>query len=98
VKIRLTRSAKSEIQAIYERLATESPLARDRFEQRLSLILRDLRDFPESGRATDIYSLRVKNSSPYPYLIFYRLFSSEIVVISVRHGARDPRSMPGRSR
>jgi len=33
--------------------------------------------------------------SPYPYLIFYEVTETEIVIHAVRHGARDPSSMPG---
>jgi plasmid stabilization system protein ParE len=33
---------------------------------------------------------------PYPYLIFYEVKEDEVVVIAVRHGARDPVGMPGR--
>jgi plasmid stabilization system protein ParE len=32
---------------------------------------------------------------PYPYLVFYEVTDEEIIVHAVRHGARDPGSMPG---
>ena len=34
--------------------------------------------------------------SPYPYLIFSRATGEAIVIHAVRHGARNPASMPGR--
>ena len=32
--------------------------------------------------------------TPYPYLIFYEPTDDEVIVVGVRHGARDPSSMP----
>jgi hypothetical protein len=32
---------------------------------------------------------------PYPYVVFYEVKDDEVVVVGVRHGARDPGSMPG---
>jgi hypothetical protein len=32
---------------------------------------------------------------PYPYLVFYEVKDDEVVIVGVRHGARDPGSMPG---
>ena len=34
-------------------------------------------------------------ATPEPYLIFYEPVGGEVVVIGVRHGARDPSTMPG---
>jgi len=34
-------------------------------------------------------------TSPYPYLIFYEVTDSEVIVHAVRHGARDQSNMPG---
>jgi plasmid stabilization system protein ParE len=31
---------------------------------------------------------------PYPYLIFYQVRDSEIIIHGIRHSARDPSSMP----
>jgi toxin ParE1/3/4 len=32
---------------------------------------------------------------PYPYLIFYEVTETEIVIHAVRYAARDPAGMPG---
>jgi hypothetical protein len=32
---------------------------------------------------------------PIPHLIFYEVKDDEVVIVGVRHGARDPGSMPG---
>jgi toxin ParE1/3/4 len=31
---------------------------------------------------------------PYPYLIFYRVAADEIIIHGIRHGARNPSSIP----
>ncbi|MGH9806670.1 MAG: type II toxin-antitoxin system RelE/ParE family toxin [Terriglobia bacterium] len=33
-------------------------------------------------------------TTPYPYLVFYEVTESEIVIHAVRHSARDPSGMP----
>lgn len=98
MKIRLTRAASDEILDIYGYLAIQSPSARAGFEERLLQVLRDIRDFPETGRATDKTSVRIQNTRPYPYPIYYRTGASEVVVVRVLHGARDPKTLPARPR
>jgi toxin ParE1/3/4 len=34
-------------------------------------------------------------TTPYPYLVFYEITQTEIIIHSVRHAARDPSGMPG---
>ena len=31
----------------------------------------------------------------YPYLIFYEVTENEVIIHAIRHGARDPSSVPG---
>jgi toxin ParE1/3/4 len=98
VKIKFTRRARSEIREIYEYLVVESPKARLEFEARLSSVIQDARDFPDSGRSTDVRGVQFKNTIPFPYLVFYRASPRELVIVRVLHGARNPKSMPARPR
>jgi len=50
---------------------------------------------PLSGQRTSTPRLRRIVTTPYPYLIFYEPADDEIIIIGVRHAARDPASMPG---
>jgi toxin ParE1/3/4 len=34
-------------------------------------------------------------TTPYPYLVFYEITQTEIIIHAVRHAARDPSGMPG---
>ena len=49
---------------------------------------------PYMGRRTEDPVIRRMMVSPYPYLIFYEVTETEVVIHAVRHGARDPSSMP----
>ncbi len=51
-------------------------------------------DHPSLGRQTDDPTIRRLTTAPYPYLIFYEATDTDIIVHAVRHGARDPDSMP----
>jgi plasmid stabilization system protein ParE len=50
---------------------------------------------PLIGVRTDDPVIRRLTTSPYPYLIFYEVTETEIIIHAVRHGARDPAGMPG---
>ena len=51
---------------------------------------------PRSGQPTSLGGMRRMVVTPYPYLIFYEPGDGEIIV-GIRHGARDPSSMPNRT-
>jgi len=94
VKIKFTPPALADVDQILEFLQTESAEAADRLQSRLRAVIDGLSEFPRSGRRTNLRHVRYANTHPYPYLVFYRLRPGLIEVIGVRHGARDPNSMP----
>lgn len=96
MKFRVTAAAAADVRSIVEYLSVESPLAKSRFEARLDAVLVNIRERPLMGRRTDRRLTRVMNTYPFPYLIYYRIKQSEILVLRVLHGARNPRSMPAR--
>jgi plasmid stabilization system protein ParE len=50
---------------------------------------------PDIGVRTDDPVIRRLSAPPYPYLIFYEVSETEIIIHAVRHAARDPSGMPG---
>jgi toxin ParE1/3/4 len=50
---------------------------------------------PHIGRRTHDPAIRRMTTTPYPYLVFYEVTESEIVIHAIRHAARDPSGMPG---
>jgi plasmid stabilization system protein ParE len=49
---------------------------------------------PHSGQRTSNPRLRRIAITPYPYLVFYEPTDTEVIIIGVRHAARDPATMP----
>lgn len=50
---------------------------------------------PRLGRRTSGGRLRRIIATPYLYHVFYEVTDAEVIVVAVRHAARDPASMPG---
>jgi plasmid stabilization system protein ParE len=95
---RIAPEALIEIGKIAEYLTVQSPSAADGFERRLDELFTTIEGSPHVGRATNRRHIRLMNTNPYPYLIFYRVRGDDISVLRVIHGARNPRSMPARPR
>ena len=53
---------------------------------------------PRYAWELDLPGLRAAQLSSYPYLVFYRVSRSAVEVVAVRHGARNPKSMPASTR
>lgn len=56
---------------------------------------RALADPPRPGRPTEKPNVRIAVLRSYPYLVFFEIRKTEVVIIGIRHGARDPATMPG---
>ena len=98
MKFRLAKAAAADARSIIEYLATESVLAKTHFETRLDQVFANIREQPMIGRRTDKQDIRMTNTHPFPYLVYYRARPSEIFVLRILHDARNPRSMPARPR
>ena len=96
MRLRYTPEALVELDEILTGIAEHSPQGARRVQARIQAVIDFLLDYPHSGHSTDMDSLRRTTAHPYPYLVFYEPHDDEIVVIAVRHGARDPASMPDR--
>ena len=94
MKLRYTLEALGELQRLLSDLAIHSPRAARRVRTRIRSTTKLLAELPLSGRQTSMPSLRRRVVTPYPYLIFYEARGDEVVIIAIRHAARDPSSMP----
>jgi plasmid stabilization system protein ParE len=95
VKLRYTPRALIELDEVLAYIAEHSPQAAWRVQTRIQAITALLLLHPFSGRRTSNPRLRRIAVTPYPYLVFYEARDDEIIIHAVRHGARDPASMPG---
>jgi toxin ParE1/3/4 len=66
-----------------------------RIEARIRALTDLLLRHPHIGRRTSDPAIRRMTTTPYPYLVFYEITQTEIIIHAVRHAARDPSGMPG---
>jgi toxin ParE1/3/4 len=95
VRLRYTLPALADLESILDYIAARSPQGARRVQARIKAILDLLLVHPRVGARTDDPTIRRVTTTPYPYLVFYEITETEIVVHAIRHGARDPSGMPG---
>ena len=94
MKLRYTSEALEELQRLLSDLAVRSPQAAQVVRSRIRTTARLLTEHSLSGRQTSRRSLRRIVVAPYPYLIFYEARDDEVIIVAIRHAARNPTSMP----
>jgi plasmid stabilization system protein ParE len=95
VKLRYTLPALADLSAILDYIAAHSPQGARYVQARIQAITDLLLLHPLVGRRTSDPSIRRMPTTPYPYLIFYEIADTEIIIHAVRHAARHPSTMPG---
>lgn len=90
MKVRFSRPAEADLEAIGDHIALDDPASADRFIGELREAALSLCEYPrrfpliEHGGRREIRKLVRGN-----YLIFYRIASAEVEVVRVAHGATD---------
>jgi plasmid stabilization system protein ParE len=95
VKLRYTLPALADLSSILNYIATDSPHRAKRVQARIQAIIGLLLVHPDIGVRTDDPVIRRLTTPPYPYLVFYEVTETEIIIHAVRHAARNPSGMPG---
>jgi len=95
LKLRYTRPALSDLRNILDYVAAQSPHGARRVHTRIKTIIDLLLLHPYLGRRTSDPTIRRLAATPYPYLIFYEISETEVIIHALRHAARDPSNMPG---
>ncbi len=90
MKIRYTRRAFAEREAIFDYLEQRSEQGARRVIERLHQAISYLAEMPNSGFQTDIADVRVLFVGRYPYKVFYRIEPEAIVILHIHHTARRP--------
>jgi toxin ParE1/3/4 len=93
MKLRYTTRAAAELDEVLAFVDRESPQGARRVKARVLAVIDLLLRYPESGKLTNTSRLRRAVVYPYPYLIYYKMSATEIVIHGVRHTARRPRSL-----
>jgi plasmid stabilization system protein ParE len=94
VRIRYTPRSFRELGEIFATIDERSPIGARNVKARIYATIRFIASYPYAGALTTNRRLRRIAAHPYPYLIFYRIAASEIITHGIRHGARNPSSMP----
>jgi toxin ParE1/3/4 len=90
MKLRYTTRAAAELDEVLAFIDRESPQGSRRVKARILAVFDLLLRYPESGKLTNKSRLRRAIVHPYPYLIYYKVTATEVVIHGVRHSARRP--------
>ncbi len=90
MKLRYTRPALADLDAILDYIERASPEGAARVKARIHAVINLLLQHPSIGTRTDDPAIRRMTTPPHPYLVFYEATSDEIIIHAVRHGAREP--------
>jgi toxin ParE1/3/4 len=95
VRLRVTQRAATQIEKALDYIEADSPQGANNVRERSQTLFRLLTQHPYAGQGTDLPGVRRPTLSPYPYLIFYRVTDSEVIVQRMRHTSRRSRSTSG---
>jgi plasmid stabilization system protein ParE len=91
VRITYSPRALRDLNEIGDYLSERSPSGAARVEQRIRIVVELVADFPGSGRAVASRpTVRAMPLGAYPYWIFYTNLGDELVILHIRHSAREP--------
>lgn len=90
MRLRYTPEALAELNEILDYLAERSPQGAKRVQERIQIMTRLLVRHPYAGQITSKPRARRITTPPYPYVIFYEATAEEVVIVGVRHAAREP--------
>lgn len=92
MRLRYTPEALIELEATLDYITAQSPHGARRIQQRIKDLTELLCSHPFAGQATEEPGLRRLFATPYPYALYYQLSPEDVVIVAVRHTARDAAS------
>ena len=95
MKLRYTRPALADLAEILDYVSARSPTGAAHVHSRIKAITELLLTYPRIGSPTDDPTIRRMTTPPFPYLVFYEATDDEIIIHTVRHGAREPSDRTG---
>jgi toxin ParE1/3/4 len=94
LKLSYTPRALAELANVLAYIAERSPQGARGVQRRLQAIIGLLPLHPYAGQRTSEPRLRRLAATPYPYLVFYEVTETEVIIVGVRHMARYPSTKP----
>jgi len=90
MRIRYTRRAFADREAIFEYLDRRNPQAARSVKAFIKKRIGDLRHLPERYPLVGQRDARALFLGRYPYMVYYRVSGDEIIILHIRHAARRP--------
>src|SRR5262245_23742578 len=90
MRVRYSKRTVADLIGIASYIREHNPRAAQAVEKRIRTSINRLGTLPFIGRSTSDPSMRLLAIARYPYLVFYEVLESEVVVHHIRHGRRDP--------
>jgi toxin ParE1/3/4 len=88
MKIRWTRPAARDLEAIQDHIAQENPMAAGRLVATIRQRVQQLQDHPQLGRPGRVPGTRELVISGTPYVAPYRVRDQQVEILALYHGAR----------
>jgi plasmid stabilization system protein ParE len=90
MKVRYTDTAATEVEEILDYIGLHNRVAAVQVNARLEQTASVLADFPDIAQMSDEPGVRQMPIGRYPLMIFYPVENDELVILHVRHTAREP--------
>jgi len=89
MRVRYSKLALAELDAILADIRAENPRAAARFDERVQGVAERIQLFPESAEQLEQRpGVRRVPLVRYPYVIYYAVIEEEVTILRVIHGAR----------
>jgi plasmid stabilization system protein ParE len=90
MNVEFSGPAFAQLGKILSDLISKNPTAAERLAARIDNAVLRIGQFPEAYQLIETRpGIRCIPLLPYPYLMFYRVMSSQILIVAIAHGARE---------
>ena len=90
MNVHWTETAEGHLDAIHDYIAQDSPEYALRMVDRITQRTKQIAIFPLSGRTVPEYEIdQIREVIESPYRIIYYIYSEQIDILAVLHGAQD---------
>ena len=89
MNVRWTRPAKEDLAAILRHIRQDDHVAAQRVAKRILEEAASLKTMSERGRPGTIAGTREIVFAPWPYILVYEVQENQVLILTVRHAARN---------
>lgn len=88
MKVVWLADASADLAQVVADVHAVNPTAADALDLRICSAVSHLSAFPEAGRAGRVSCTRELVIVDYPYIVIYRILTTEVQIVAVRHTSR----------